>query len=340
MRRRWVQSDWWPAVGIRTPAVDETCRGTDDEWVPPQPELGVSTVIRALAAAAALAAALTIPSSAEQPPETVTACGPGQQLQLLLTTDAGDLVVALDEEAAPEAVASLIRLAEGPLFASDLGASDPEGGPVGYFDGLEFDYVLPGSEVATAIRPPTSAIRIPTQVDGRALGLDERLIEDRREAMRVWQRELLPYEGAIHGRREPPAILAEWMDVWRETMAPDFLISASQLEVNQALGYTYQDGLPSIPVRRGAVGLRTLSKEWSTPSLAVMLRDRPELDGRMMMIGHLVEGLDLADAMSRAQLTPVKRRSKRPLDPVRIISSRVRCAEPPEDDPNPKEKAR
>lgn len=260
-------------------------------------------------------------ASTDQP----TVCNSSQRSFIILETYDGSIEIEVFPEVAPEAVAQLLRLVEGPIYRDDFIASGPERDPAGYFDGLLFGYALPGTEIATSIRPPGAAILIRMQIDATALGLEDRRVESSAEAMDVWQHEILPYDTSIHGRKERPGLLGEWMAEWQETMRPDFLLGATQKEINEALGYMYQSGLPSLPVRRGSVGLRRISKEWSTPALIIALTDRPELDGRRMIIGEVTTGLEIVEHISRRRLTPTKSESNRPLVPVRITDGHLEC---------------
>lgn len=286
----------------------------------------------ALSGLGAWAALVTVFIAAAQATAAVDApgewCPPELRPMVVLETVEGIIEIEVFPDVAPEAVAKLLTLVRGPIFDRELVTEGPEREPVGYYDGLSFDHARPGAELATGVRPPSNAILIPTQVDAAALGLDQQRLGSSSAAMDLWQHEILPYATSIHGRREPHPRLAEWLVRWRETMRPDFLLEASQLEINEALGYRYQAGLPSLPVRRGSVGLVPASKEWSTPSLIIALTDRPELDGRRMVIGRVVDGLDLADALSRRRLTPDKTASNRPLVPVPILDGRVQCRAP------------
>ncbi len=274
------------------------------------------------AAIATIAAAF---STAATSPDGVAFCESTQQSVIVLNTYDGAIEIEVFPEVAPAAVKQLFRLVEGPIFRDEFTAAGPEREPAGYFDGTFFDHALAGHEIATSIRPPGSGILIPMQIDATALGLDDRRLESASTAMEIWQNEILPYEGSIHGRKPPPGLLGEWMAQWRETMRPDFLVGASQKDINEALGYVYQQGLPSLPVRRGSVGLRRISKEWSTPALIIELIDRPNLDGRRMIIGRVISDIEMIDRISRRRLTPTKSESRRPLNPVRILDGHVEC---------------
>lgn len=273
----------------------------------------------------AIAAFGTAVSTAVASTDDVAFCAPPQRSVIVLDTYDGAIEIEVFPEVAPVAVKQLLRLVEGPIFREEFTAAGPEREPAGYFDGLFFDHARPGHMVATSIRPPNSSMLIRMQMDATALGLDDHRVESTVAAMEIWQNEIIPYEVSIHGRKALPGLLGEWMAEWKETMRPDFLLGASQKDINEALGYVYESGLPSLPVRRGSVGLRRISKEWSAPALIMELVDRPNLDGRRMIIGKVISDIEVIDHMSRRRLTPTKSDSNRPLNPVLILDGHVEC---------------
>jgi len=283
-----------------------------------------SMVVRVISWVAIVVFAAAVPA-AEASNDEPTVCESSQRSIIVLNTYDGAIEIEVFSEVAPDAVRQLLRLVEGPIFREDLTAAGPERAPAGYFDSLLFEHAIPGIELATSIRPPGAAMLIRMQIDATALGLEDRRVESSGAAMDVWQHEILPYEASIHGRKERPGLLGEWLAEWKETMRPDFLLGASQKEINEAMGYVYQSGLHSLPVRRGAVGLRRISKEWATPALVVELTDRPDLDGRRMIIGKIISDIDIVDRISRRKLTPTKSEKNRPLVPVRITDGHVEC---------------
>lgn len=273
----------------------------------------------------AIAAFGTAVSTAVASTDDVAFCAPPQRSVIVLNTYDGAIEIEVFPEAAPVAVNQLLRLVEGPIFRDEFTTAGPDRELVGYFDGLFFDHARRGHEVGTSIRSPSSSMLIRMQMDATALGLEDRRVESSSDAMEIWQNEIVPYEGSIHGRKDPPGLLGEWMTEWKETMRPDFLVGASRKDINEALGYVYETGLPSLPVRRGAVGLRRISKEWTTPAIIIALNDRPDLDGRRMIIGNLISDIEIVDQISRRRLTPTKSERNRPLNPTPILDGRVEC---------------
>jgi len=255
-------------------------------------------------------------------------CSSEERLHLVIETVEGNISIELLSEAAPNAVATLVRLVEGPIFHPELTGNELRGDSMGYYDGLEFDKASSGSFLTTSVRYPVDAIVIESEIDANALGLSERVIKDFPEAMEVWQREILPYQRGIGREEDLHPVLAEWLKQWAETHQPNFLIAVSQKTINEVLGYHYQEGLLSQPVVRGAVTLEVLTPRWSSPRMTINLRNRPDHDGRRMVVGHVVSGLDLAEQLATRKLTPSKMARKRPLVPVRINKALLECRDP------------
>ena len=243
---------------------------------------------------------------------------------LVLRTELGAIEIELVPEAAPTAVGWLVRLARGPLFHPDLAA--PAGAPVGFYDGLTFDFTRPHVELITETRRPAHLFTTETRIDAAALGLDRSLIADSAEAMSVLQQELLPEVIRHKKRGEVTPGLRAWADRWYEDRNPDFLVGVSHREVNEALGYAYEPGLASLAPERGTVALWPESPRRSTARLAIFLTDLPERTGRWMVVGRVIEGLGVAEAIASRPLAPGPLYSQhRPLDPVAIESTHVEC---------------
>ncbi len=254
-------------------------------------------------------------------------CAGGGEPHLVITTNQGAIVARLIEQAAPRAVRRLVRLAAGPVFAPELFAGQDKTPAVGYYDGLSFVYAQPHVEIGTGIRPPGELVEIETEIDAAALGLGQQLVEDAGKAMDVAQHELAPaYKRTVKSGKVHPR-LKEWMDRLYESHDAAFLVGISQQQINEALGYVYQEGLASLPVTRGALMLRPLSPRVSSARLHIALVDLPQRTGRWMVVGHVVEGLENAQAISVGPLADpgVTRSRHRPLNPVPIESIRLDC---------------
>ena len=243
-------------------------------------------------AGAALVAATVLLTAAAAPPGHAELDGV-QRPELLITTERGQIVIQLLPAAAPQAVRHVIRLARGPLFDPRLIGEDGAG--VGFYDGLVFDHARPHLEIRTSSRSPEKLFLVDAEMDAEALGLDQQRILSVAEAMDVLQRELLVAHGEAKRRGVTRPLLQEWVDRWHDSYSAEFLVGESRMRVNQALGYSYREGLDSRPVTAGAVMLVPHSPTRATARLAIALEDMPERTGRWMVIGRVLEGLDVVD---------------------------------------------
>lgn len=235
---------------------------------------------------------------------------------LRITTDSGVIDVELYRDAAPRTTEALLDLASG------TGHHAP------YFDGVSFDYTRPRTEIRTGLTSSPTIV-FETELDAAALGLDRDVVRDIPDAMAVVQRELLVAFGRDKHGHGLSQQLRDWLEVWYETYQPDFLLGVSRQTINEALGYVYTDNLASRPVTRGSVALVPGSPATATPSLSFALRDMPQRTGRWMVIGRVVNGLDLVEGISVADLAQprhVKPRQYTPRSPVVIQSARPICS--------------
>jgi cyclophilin family peptidyl-prolyl cis-trans isomerase len=62
-------------------------------------------------------------------------------------------------------------------------------------------------------------------------------------------------------------------------------------------GYAIEEEVSELPFVRGAVGLATAGRDTGGSQLFVMQSYHPHLDGSYTLFGHVVEGMDVADAI-------------------------------------------
>ena len=148
--------------------------------------------------------------------------------------------------------------------------------------------------------------------------------------MDTWQMRLLKFYYRGDKQRELPGMFPQWLQQWKETRSADFLIGVSEQEINEAMGYVYTSGQDSRQVVKGSVVLKPASASSVTPRLRIVLQDMPVETGRWMVIGQVVEGLELAEDISLRPLTTpsyIKPRVFTPANPVVIETIRVECRE-------------
>ena len=256
---------------------------------------------------------------------------------LRLQTAAGAIVLRFDRAAAPEAVAAL------------------EQGDGSSFAGLAFDFERPHLELRLEPRPADADSTVELVDDAAALGLDRKRIADAGEAMDVLQFELLPAAQRAATRRKPepgpapeterenpgqqsgdlraeeegrgedeePATprLAAWRERFEKDYDPSFLVGTSRQEVLEALGYHFHSGLDSKPPLRGAVALVPASPSRARLELSILLADHPTRLGKWLVVGRVVAGLDVAEAISLRPLADARLDDGRPRDPLTVQTS-------------------
>lgn len=233
---------------------------------------------------------------------------------LVLETERGAIEIELYTAAAPEATTAIVAWSRAPRTEREA--------PV-------FDYIHPHVEIRTAPLAAGRTATLPVEMDAGALGLDRRLVADEGEAMDVLQREILPpWQGqAARGVASPT--LRQWIERWYQTYDPSFLVGRSWREIYEALGHRFRDGLDSRPAERGAVALVPASPGNATSRLALLLDDLPTRDGRWLVVGRIVRGLEVVREISIQPVADRGPKARIPRDPVRILAFDVRSGSTP-----------
>lgn len=243
---------------------------------------------------------------------------------LQVNTTAGMIDIRLYPEAAPSAVAMLSAMVTEPI-AREAGTEALRNS--NYYDGLSIDYTKPHIEIRTSKRRSPDVV-FNQEIDAEALGLHEQRISTAGQAMNAIQDELLPKFRAAQRSGTTLPQLERWLEKWYDGYEADFLIGVSRQQINEALGHRYIQGLASKPVRKGSVALKPASTSSASPILSIALKDMPQRTGKWMVVGEVVQGLNLADRISTAPLdrpTYVRSRTYKPRDPVVIESVRMEC---------------
>lgn len=236
---------------------------------------------------------------------------------LRLDTAGGPITLQFARAAAPGTIAAIERLAAGPIYDPGVVPRPEAARSTGYFDGLAFDYTRPHLEIRLAAREPAAAFTVPTELDAAALGLDLQRVADAGEAMNLLQLELLPAIQRPNSTRRSTPALEEWSRRFASSgYDASFLVGKSRRELFEAIGYRFAAGLASLPARRGAVALVPASPTESVLSLAILLADHPTRTGRWMIVGRVLEGLEVAESIALAPHAVPEAKDNRPLVPT------------------------
>jgi len=232
---------------------------------------------------------------------------------IVMHTELGSIYIELFPAEAPENTTYFLQLIEGKIPSTSNPGYSPR-----YLDNLLIKQSIPGAFVQGAdsrnhpFGGPTA--KPDKEINANALGFDKM--------------KLIDAEGYLH-----PNLSIKNTTDYEEKLLKPFLESnnitspdmiqnnqfslfekLSNLSLKQGLelqGHTFTDDLNSRAISRGSLVLI----EPGGPGFLLALKDLPHLDGRYTVIGHIVEGITLADKISQ--------RTEELNAPVLLYSTRV-----------------
>lgn len=221
---------------------------------------------------------------------------------LLISTSRGELYLELFPDEAPNNTANFIALAEGEIEIRDS-ESNASYMPR-YFNGMRFHRVIPGF-VIQAGSPAYHSLGAPSElladeINADYLGLDQLPVLNPDGSFNTmlnitakadFDAEILKPLYAKMGIDNPASLLARQQDV---------LEQLQQLTVKSAFenqGYRYNGDYPSRKISRGVLALANSGPNSNGAEFFISLSDAHWLTGKHTVIGKVVEGLDVMDAI-------------------------------------------
>jgi len=224
-------------------------------------------------------------------------------------TSRGDIYIELLPREAPQNAANILALAIG-----EKEIEDTESGFVfrpNYYDGQRFHRVIPGFVIQTgaAVNHPLGAPgeALPDEINADSLGLDRQLvllpggsvnpmldIGDREE----FESQVLQFLLADMGIEEADELRSQQERVYQR------LRNLSIKALYELQGYRYQTGFSTRPVTRGTVVLANRGPNSNSAEFFIALTDSPSLTGRYTVVGRVVEGMEVADAIGSTEINP------------------------------------
>ncbi len=263
--------------------------------------LGAVTV----AVAALLLASAPLQGVADTTSASSTPC---EAPKLTFTTTAGALAVELYRDAAPDTVDRILH------WARDYENAGAE---------LTFAWVQPHAEIRTTPLD-LGVTEVPLELDASALGLDRTRIATLGQAMELVQGEFWAVHAA--NKSSPPTqLFGRWLEQWRSTRSAEFLVDLTRQEVLEAFGFGFQEGLASRPVTKGSVLLRNVGTDAAESRLTFVLGDRPKETGKWLVVGHVVNGLELVRTISIQPLASEFAKRGVPDEPVVLRAVELSC---------------
>ena len=228
---------------------------------------------------------------------------------LLIATSQGDIFVEMLPEEAPLNTARFMDLAEGRVTFRDVisGATyNPR-----YYDGMRFHRVIPGLliQAGSPAKHPLGAPEqlLPDEINASMLGLDTQFVfgSDNRPnpLLNVGSRQ------ELEDTLLQPLYRRMGIDESDELRARQFemaevLLNMTLQQAYENLGYRYDPDLPSRRITRGTLALANRGPNTNGPEFYIPVIDTPWLDGRYTVIGRVVDGMDVADRISRFAMDP------------------------------------
>lgn len=226
---------------------------------------------------------------------------------IVMETQLGEIVVELFPSAAPTTISKLIEVLDNPSIHDASGSN-----------ASTFNYTHSHYEIRTATLPALKDFEVAKEINGKALGIDEERVTEVGEATDLWQFEVYPaFVNGMKKKASTPT-LRSWMDHWEEKQTTDFLMGASRMEVLEALGHTFVDNIDSRRSVKGSVMLKPASSVSSGPIISIAVDELPNRNGEWVVIGQVVEGLDLAHEISVRPNTMHNRPRHKPIEAVQI----------------------
>ncbi len=240
--------------------------------------------------------------------------------RVIVETGLGEITIELRPDLAPEAAGRFLARAGFPpagappaTVAPYTGTQLCESRAHGFFvfGCVPFDNA--GPKPGPSGKAPPQA----DEIDGAAMGLAGRLLNDPKEIGWLWQQEVVPRAMKLQEDGRPlPAGLRTLVDAVRRdgTAATRLLEGKSRLWYLEALGYRFSPGRSPLRVVRGAVATANFWPGEADERFLVALTDIPDRDGRCTVFGRIVDGWPTLTAIEQV---PVDK-SHRTLQPVLI----------------------
>ena len=219
---------------------------------------------------------------------------------LLLSSSAGPIYLELLPGEAPANVENFLALVEGEI--ASFNGVENNGFTPGYYEDVRFHRVIPGfviqagSHLLHPLGMPNQLL--PDEINGVSLGLDRLPLLTTDNAIqpilnvgnqsKFGERVLQPLYAQMNIDS-----LSELSDQQLDVVAN--LQALTVMRLYEYEGYEYQNQFPTRGITRGTVALANDGPNRNGPEFFISLTDADWLNGRYTVIGHVVEGMEVAD---------------------------------------------
>jgi cyclophilin family peptidyl-prolyl cis-trans isomerase len=252
---------------------------------------------------------------------------------MLMRTSRGDIYIELFPQSAPRNVANFIALASAqvPLFDTATATTiTPH-----FYDGLTFHRILRNYLVQSGTPPqqdaPTPEYLLDDEINARQFGLQDIPVLDELGKPHPWlnlgsrkdfdQAILVPLYRRL-GIDSPAAVYS------REFEIHAALQSMNLRQAYEGLGYRYNERLVSREALRGSVAMASSGPNSNSSEFFISLIDAPWLNGRVTVIGTVVEGMEIVDRIDQAAILSGEATTPTPISATLIFDIRQVNASP------------
>lgn len=270
------------------------------------------TYLPAVLAATLFTTALVSPAQVQADAQTARAAMEDPSRPLMqLSTSRGEIYLELLPDEAPNNVSHFMALAAGEIEILDP-ATNTQFRPR-YYDGMRFHRVLPnfviqaGSPAYHSLGAPGAVLA--DEINANALGLDRMpVLSDAghfNPLLNITSK--TDFDDAILKPLYASLGILTLGDL--KNRQNDVMQALRQLTVKRAYenqGYRYRTGMPSRPITRGVIALANQGPDSNGPEFFISLSEARGLTGKYTVIGQVVEGMEVADAIGRDAINPAQ----------------------------------
>ena len=230
---------------------------------------------------------------------------------LLISTSQGNIYIELFPNEAPRNVANFMALAEGEVEIINADGGAEFKSP--YFNGLRFhrvisDFIIQtGSGVYHSRGAPVD--ELPDEINADYLGLDRLPVLDPDGSFNSMLK--ISNKAEFDEKILKPLYRRMNIESKADLLARQeaVLVQLQQMTVKRAYenqGYRYNNSNPGRGVTRGVVALANKGPNTNAAEFFIALTDADWLTGKHTVIGKVVEGMDVADAIGAVPIDPLQ----------------------------------
>jgi peptidyl-prolyl cis-trans isomerase A (cyclophilin A) len=239
---------------------------------------------------------------------------------VIMKTNQGDIEIEMLKDAAPKTVQNFIELAEGTKEVNGKKIDKP------FYDGLIFHRVIKDFMIQGGCPLGTgtgdAGYKFDDEISAKALGLDkEKAMTEKgphkslmiRSQQDFAQNILMPLYPKL-GINSQETFEAKKADLQKAVEA----LTIEEVFKNQ--GYKYEDGLKSVPAKKGFLAMANSGPNTNGSQFFINLADTPWLNGKHTVFGKVVGGMDIVEKIGGIKTAS----GDKPEEDVKIISVRVK----------------